>query len=186
MTSERFHKLACCLLCCSMLTFSACSTTYPVAPSSSERSDNELTYQDVNNKIKGERVRIELKNGTVYQVPQFQFGNDSSAIVRDGQSTPLIVDNRAISSIRTADHTLGAFQGLLFGLLGGMAMGVVVTPSPRHSESGARYWMATLSVAAWSLGGGIVGLIIGTAKGNEKIYPVHDSSESDRSTKENK
>ena len=156
-----------------------CSSTYSV--SSTGKPDAEYSYRAMNKELKGQDVKIELKDGGEISATEVIVSNDSVAWLDASTTEKSRVATQRIKRIVFKNHFVGGLEGFGFGAVGagtGLTLAFPVRPNSAGIPSYAP------AVAGGVLGGGIgfiTGLIIGHSYNYE--FPATEQSDSSQMRK---
>lgn len=132
--------------------FCGCSSTYLV--SSTGKPDVEYSYQEMNEELKGQDVKIELKDGMDISAKDVKISDDSASWVDQQTDEESKSSIREIKKIVMKSHGTGALEGTGFGLVGGGGIGALIGQITVGNDSD------------WGTGAGaVVGLILGGGTG---------------------
>jgi hypothetical protein len=157
------------------ISFCACSSTESV---------RSTEYGDINEKLKGQQLEIEVRGG--YRTAKDVTISHDSVSWRDARSeNKSQASMRQLNKIVNKNHALGGLEGLGFGLAIGGGLGAILG-SALHIQSTAESGSQTSGFGALVglvLGGGvgaIVGSITGLSAGHSTIYefPMPEQSDS--------
>jgi len=137
-----------------------CSSSYLV--SSTGKPDADYSYQEMNEELKGEDVKIELKDGMNIFAKDVKISDDSMSWVNqetDEESRASLLD---INKIIMKSHGTGALEGTGFGLVGGGGLGALVGQIIVGNHGA---WGTGAGVFFGSIIGGGIGIIVGPITG---------------------
>jgi hypothetical protein len=160
------------------ILLSGCSASYLV--SSTGKPGAEYSYQEMNEKLKGLDVKIELKDGSDISAKDVKIYDDSVSWVdqeSDVESKTSILD---INKIVMGSSWLGALEGAGFGLVGGAGLGALV--GQIHYGNDTELGTGGGAIVGLVLGGGtglIVGSITGAIIGHSYEYKFPTPEQSD-------
>jgi hypothetical protein len=129
-----------------------CSSSYTV--SSTGKPNAEYSYREMNEELKGRDVKIKLKDGRDISATEAKISDDSVSWVDRRTDEASKVSVREINGIVTKSHSIGALEGIGFGLVGGGGLGAIVGQ------------VAVGNDGAWGTGAGAaIGFILGGGAG---------------------
>lgn len=148
-------------LCLIGLLVSGCSSTIDLT-----------SAVDVNRKIGEGTATVYLKSGQEHNAQEVHVRTDSTVFVDRSTEEILQFPTGDIQSIYITHRGAGAIEGLLFGGLGGYALGLA-SASGISTNEGGRGAAIFISLVA----GGVGGLVYGAVKGHDYtfVFP-HDST----------
>ena len=155
-----------------------CSSSYLV--SSTGKPDAEYSYQEMNEELKGQDVKIELKDGREISAKEVKISDDSVSWVDQRTDEESKAGIREINKIVMKSHWTGALEGLGFGLAGGGGLGALVGQLAVGNDG--EWGTGAGAAVGLILGGGagtIVGLITGLIVGHSYNYVFPTTEQSD-------
>jgi len=156
-----------------------CSSSYLV--SSTGKPDAEYSYREMNEKLKGWDVKIELKDGSDISAKDVNISDNSVSWVDQETNIEFKTSIRDINKIVMESSSIGALEGAGFGLVGGAGLGLLVGMTQEDIGTVSSGQIAAESVGL-VLGGGtglIVGSITGAIIGHSYNYEFPTSEQSD-------
>lgn len=93
-----------------------CSSSHSVRSTTLRGS---YTYAEMNGELKGQHVKIELKDGGNIFAKEVKLSNDSLSWVDQWTEEKSRTSIRQVNKIVNKNHILGFLEGLGFGLIGG-------------------------------------------------------------------
>ena len=151
-----------------------CSSSYLV--SSTGKPEAEYSYQEMNKKLRGQDVKIELKDGSDISAMDVKISADSVSWIdqeTDEESKASILE---INKIVMESSSIGALEGAGFGLVAGGGLGLLWGINQEDSE------IAPPGIVGPIIGGGtglIVGSITGAIIGHSYNYKFPTAGQSD-------
>ena len=133
----------------------SCSSSYLV--NSTGKPGAEYSYQEMNEKLKGLDVKIELKDERDISAKDFKMTSDSVSWVDQETNLESKASILEINKIVMESPSIGALEGAGFGLVVGGGVGLVWGISQENSE-------IPMGVVGPIIGGSI-GLIVGAITG---------------------
>jgi hypothetical protein len=134
-----------------------CSSSYVVSP---QAGADSLTYHEFNDKIREDRVEIELTNGRTMLENNIEIKNDSAKWYDASSGNSFGISVNQIKTVIKNDHWAAALQGFGYGAIGGGLLGYWAG----DSTADAGWGKFTAALVVGTLGGilgGIGGLIVG-------------------------
>jgi len=159
-----------------LINLCGCSSSYLV--SSTGIPDAEYSYQEMNEELNGQDVKIELKDGREISAKEVTISDDSISWVDQRTSEESKAGIREIKKIVTKSYSMGALECTGFGIVGGGGLGALIGNSLDDGGLGSGFGAAVGSI----FGGGtgiIVGLITGLIVGHSYNYEFPTSEQSD-------
>jgi hypothetical protein len=156
-------KFSSIVLFCSLLY--GCTTTVPI------RSPLEL-----NRRLQNSSAEIISKSGSIYNGISVQATNDSINFIRKDDSCRASIRTQDVASVKITHHLPGALEGLMFGGLGGLGVGLVLgIPMASESDSDMRMGRGLLGIGGLFIGG-TGGFVIGLVSGHSYNYVIQKDS----------
>ena len=128
--------------------FAGCSTTQQLA-----------SCADANRKVGGGTAMLHLRSGLAYEAEQIHVTQDSTMFINSENDSLVVLPTGVIKSFRLTHHGGGALEGLLFGGLGGVSIGLLAA---ENGGGGAAFYGGII--------GGIGGAIVGGLKGHNYTF----------------
>lgn len=143
-----------------------CSQTYVL----NKESQSDFMEQ-IQKKTRKKKVVIEGRDGKKYDAEEIWPLIDSTSWRDPTTNSYKTKSNSELKRIVISDHAKGAVEGLGFGILSGFAGGFVLgyAASSEHAYFG-RAGSATVTGTALGALGGFLGLIVGSASGDNDIF----------------
>ena len=118
---------------------------------------------DANRKIGNNDAIVRLRSGQEYEAREVHVRDDSTRFVDCKLEETVQIPTRSIETIRISHHGGGAMEGLLFGGLGGGALGFGLGVGPgNHGDEGMGKGLLLISgLAVGTVGGLVIGAIEG-------------------------
>jgi hypothetical protein len=150
----------------SAMVLTGCTSSYIVSPLGGE---NFLSYQEFNDKARGETNSIQLSNGQQTEGRSIHVSNDSVLWLdkRTGRIFGATVDE--IKTVVRRNHWFGALEGFGFGLFTGGASGALSSIGKHSSFLGDSDLWAYYALA-YGVVGGVLGGIAGGVIGDTYNY----------------
>ena len=138
-----------------------CSSSYLV--SSTGKPDAEYSYQEMNEKLKGWDVKIELKDGSDISAKDVKISDDSVSWVDQETNEESKASILEINKIVMESSSIGALEGAGFGLVVGGGLGFLfgLTQDDLGTVSSGQ----TPAEDVYLVLGGGTGLIVGSITG---------------------
>jgi hypothetical protein len=150
-----------------------CSSSYLV--SSTGKPDAKYSYQEMNEKLKGWDVKIELKDGRDISAKDVKISDNTVSWVDRETNEESKASIPEINKIVMESSPIGALEGAGFGLVVGGGVGLVWGINQENRE-------VPMGVVGPIIGGGIgliVGSITGAIIGHSYNYEFPTAEESD-------
>jgi hypothetical protein len=160
------------------ILLSGCSSSYLV--NSTGKPDPKYDYVEMNEKLKGQDVKIELKDGRDISAKNVKIYDDSISWVDQETNTESKASILEINKIVMESSSMGALEGAGFGLLGGAGLGALV--GQIHYGNDTELGTGGGAIVGLVLGGGtglIVGSITGAIIGHSYNYEFQTAEQSD-------
>jgi uncharacterized protein YceK len=160
------------------ILLSGCSSSYLV--SSTGKPNAEYSYQEMNEKLIGWDVEIELKDGSDISAKDVKISDDSVSWVDKETNAESKASTLEINKIVIESSPIGALEGAGFGLVGGGGLGALVGQIIVGNDS--EWGTGAGAAVGLILGGGtglIVGSITGAIIGHSYNYEFPTSEQSD-------
>ncbi|MEN8008620.1 MAG: hypothetical protein ABFS42_16545 [Candidatus Krumholzibacteriota bacterium] len=151
-----------------LMVFGGCSTTRHLDPLSPGATYDQVTYAAVDRE-----ARITLVDGRKFEARNIRMKADSTWCIPNDSRNPRVMATADVGRITLKDRGRGAMRGLVFGLLGGAAVGGLTGYAggdDYYDEGGA----AALGAISMGALGFIVGGISGTLHGYQEIYMINE------------
>ena len=118
---------------------------------------------DANRKINGGSATLTANSGVVYHGCEIQISRDSTRFENQDNDSLLCLAMRDLRSIEIVHHGGGAVEGLVFGGLGGLGIGLIagLGKGSGGDEGMGRGLLALGTTVLGSVGGLIVGALSG-------------------------
>jgi hypothetical protein len=144
-----------------MLSLSGCTSTRIVVGEGEKNNKDQLTYREVQDRLRGKTVRVILMRGQEFSGIIGGISSDSVRLWNGNDADYVAIPTHEVRGIEKTDRAGGGLLGFLGGTVGGLlfggGMGEVVTPH--------RGEMRGLGVALYAVGGACVGAVGGTIYG---------------------
>lgn len=144
-----------------VLLLSGCTSTLIVGGEGERSEKGQLTYREVQDRLRGKTVRVILMSGQEFSGTIGGIANDSVRLWNDHGADWVAIPTHEVRGIEKTDRGGGGLLGFLGGAFGGLlvggAVGEVLTP---HGGD-----MRGLGVALYAVGGACVGAVGGTIYG---------------------
>jgi len=152
----------------SMVLFISCSSTYYV-------KDNESSYREMNDKLKGKNVTLDLINSEKISAEYVRVTASTTYTAEKNYSTT------DINAISVKNHGHGALKGFGYGLLGGGSFGFLmgyVGYSGKSMLAGSAVDSGFLGAILLGGIGAVTGLVLGALHGEieEYVFPINEES----------
>ena len=144
-----------------------CSTSYLV--SSNGRPDAEYSYRDMNEKLHGRDVKIELKDGREISAKEVRISEDFVTWIDRRTDEKSKASIRQLDKLVMKNHFLASLEGLGFGLIGGVGVFAVLLGINGRGGHESEVGILPAFMILGGAGGGI-GLITGTIIGHRFYY----------------
>ncbi len=156
-----------------------CSSSYSV--SSTGMPDSEYSYRELNEELKGQRVKIELSDREEILATEVHISDDSVSWVSAGTGKESKSGIGQIKTIVNKNHLVGFLEGLGFGVVGGGGLGALIGNS--LDDGGGDFGSGFGAAVGLILGGG-TGILVGSITGgvighsNNYEFPMTEQSDS--------
>lgn len=137
-----------------------CSSSYLVSPTG--KPDADYSYQEMNEELEGQDVKIEMKDGMNIFAKDVKISDDSVSWVGQWTDVESMINIQEINKIVMESHGIGALEGAGFGLVGGGGLGALVGQL-LVGNHGA--WGSGAGAAVGLILGGGIGTIVGPITG---------------------
>jgi hypothetical protein len=129
---------------------------------------------DANRKVGDGAATLNLRSGASFDGRDLQFGQGSTRFIDRTNDSLVQVYTKDIKSVTIVHRGGGVLEGLMFGALGGLGVGLLAA-SPLHSggdEGMGKGYLVLVSIVA----GGTGGLVIGAIKGHDYTFILPQDS----------
>lgn len=149
-----------------------CMSSYVVSPLGGADS---LSYQQFNDEVKANKVRIELTNGREMEGINLDIGNDSAHWVDPSSASTRGAVAGEIKTVVSKNHWLGGLNGFKYGFISGAvavgALGGISGSSETFGHDLKVVGAAIIGGTVTGLIGGIVGLLVGQKNEYDFVSP---------------
>jgi len=151
---------------------------------STVRLRSSVDYALWNKRTLRKQPVVTLMDGQKHTANNLRFDPDSTSWVDPNTQRVIAVPTAEVSNVRIVSFGKGALEGLGLGLsIGALTGGLIGTTTSGDTGSGIQYSTGSrIGIAATGLGliGGLIGLIIGSAKGSKDVYHIEHESPQDK------
>lgn len=128
---------------------------------SSGKPDAEYSYREMNEELKGQDVKIELKDGMDISAKDVKISKDAVSWVDPWTEKESKASIRDINKIVMKSHGTGALEGIGFGLFGGVGLVAIAEQIDGGNNQSSGIGNEDVGLI---LGGGI-GIVVGSITG---------------------
>lgn len=147
-----------------------CSSTRMVGGGGDNREKDQLTYQEVQDRLRGKTVRVILVSGEEIHGSVGRIARDSVRLWNDEGADSVVVPTREVRGIEKVDRAGGGLLGFLGGTCGGFLVGAGVGAVSTPHGGDMRGLGVALSALGWGCLGAVGGTIYGVSHGIVNYY----------------